>query len=151
MIVKERSPLERLKTSKAIKNQSGFSLVEIIVVLAIIGGIMTLLAPRIFQNKQKSNQRIAKIQLAKIANAVNEFYADCDQLPESLDNLLDDPGPDVCESWGPDSYVKEKDLIDPWKGDITYEGGGSGFILKSYGADGTEGGEGYDSDVEHES
>ena len=151
MVIQKKSSLERLKSNKGTKHQEGFSLVEIIVVLAIIGGIMTLLAPRIFQNKQKSNQRIAKIQLAKVANSINEFYADCDQLPESLDNLLDDPGPDVCESWGPDSYVKEKDLIDPWKGDIVFESSGSGFVLRSYGADGTEGGEGYDSDIEHES
>lgn len=130
--------------------QSGFSLVEIIVVLAIIGGIMTLLAPRIFSNKQKANQRTAKIQLAKVANSVNEFYADCNQLPESLDNLLDDPGADICESWGPDAYAKRKELIDPWKGDIVFEKTGSGFTLKSLGADGVEGGEGYDADVVHD-
>ena len=141
---------EGKKVLEASKNQKGFSLVEIIVVLAIIGGIMTLLAPRIFSNKQKANQRTAKIQLAKVANAINEFYADCNQLPESLENLLDNPGEDVCESWGPDAYAKEKELIDPWKGDILYEQTGSGFVLKSLGADGAEGGEGYDSDVEHE-
>jgi general secretion pathway protein G len=122
---------EESNSLKAVKNQKGFSLVEIIVVLAIIGGIMTLLAPRIFSNKQKANQRTAKIQLAKVANAINEFYADCNQLPESLDNLLDDPGEDVCETWGPDAYAKEKELIDPWKGDILYEQTGSGFVLKS--------------------
>jgi len=130
--------------------QKGFSLIEIIVVLAIIGGITTLLAPRIFSNKQKAAQKTAKIQLAKVAGAINSFYADCDQLPDSLDNLLEDPGEGVCESWGPDAYAKEKELIDPWKGDILYESTGSGFVLTSLGADGSEGGEGYDKDVEHE-
>lgn len=141
---------EEKKVLEASKNQKGFSLVEIIVVLAIIGGIMTLLAPRIFSNKQKANQRTAKIQLAKVANSINEFYADCNQLPESLENLLDNPGEDICESWGPDAYAKERELIDPWKGDILYEQTGSGFVLKSLGADGNEGGDGYDSDIEHE-
>ena len=142
--------VEAKNVERSLKKQKGFSLVEIIVVLAIIGGIMTLLAPRVFQNKQKADQRTAKIQLAKVANAINEFYADCNQLPESLDNLLDNPGEDICESWGPDPYAKEKELIDPWKGDIIYEESGSGFTLKSLGADGAENGSGYDADITHE-
>lgn len=130
--------------------QKGFSLVEIIVVLTIIGGIMTLLAPRIFENKGKANMKTARIQIAKIENAINAFYADCDQLPESLDQLMEDPGSDVCESWGPDPYAKSKELRDPWKNDFEYELSGSKFVIKSLGADGSEGGEGYDADITSE-
>ena len=130
--------------------QKGFTLVEILVVLGIIGVITTLLLPNVLSSGEKAKRKTTTIQLAKISNAINEFYSDCDQLPEDLDNLLDDPGPDICESWGPDSYVKEKELMDPWKGDIIFERTGSKFILKSLGADGVEGGEDFDEDIEFE-
>lgn len=130
-----------------LKNQKGMTLIEILVVLAIIGGVMALIAPNIFGNKQKANMRTAKIMLSKLENSINEFYNDCDQLPDSLDQLVSAPSSDVCESWGPDAYAKEKELRDPWKNDIVYEQTNNGFVLKSFGKDGAPGGEGYDADI----
>lgn len=131
-------------------SQKGMSLVEILVVLAIIGGVMSILAPRIFDNKNKANMRTAKLVIAKIESSINEFYNDCDQLPDSLDQLVDEPGGDVCENWGPNPYVKPKDLLDPWKNELVYEQTGSGFELKSLGQDGAPGGDGFAKDISSE-
>lgn len=130
--------------------QKGMSLIEILVVLGIIGSVMALLAPSIFGNKQKANVRTAKIIIAKIENSINEFYNDCDQLPDSLDQLVEEPGEAVCENWGPNPYVKSKDLLDPWKNELVYEQTGSGFKLTSLGQDGAPGGEGFDKDIDNE-
>lgn len=135
---------------KRLINQSGFSLVEILVVLAILGGVMALVAPNIFGNQQKANVRTAKIILAKLEGTINEFYSDCGQLPDSLEQLVNAPGGDVCESWGPNPYAKEKDLQDPWKNEILYEQTSGGIKLTSLGKDGSPGGEGFDADITNE-
>ena len=54
-----------MRIDKSRRLQSGMSLVEILVVLAIIGGVMALIAPNVFGNKQKANVRTAKIIMAK--------------------------------------------------------------------------------------
>lgn len=130
--------------------QSGMSLVEILVVLAIIGGVMALIAPNVFGNKQKAAMKTASIMISKLESAINEFYNDCDQLPDSLEQLTSAPSSDVCESWGPTAYVKEKELLDPWKNEFVYEQTSDGFKIVSLGKDGAPGGEGFDADIDNE-
>lgn len=133
------------------KNQKGLTLVEILIVLGIIGTVMTVLAPRIFGSRDKSKVKITKLQMGKIGSALEEFYSDCDQYPESLDQLLTAPSSDVCESWGPVAYLKsEKDLLDQWKTPYSYSLEGGNYILISYGKDKEPDGEGFDADLSSE-
>ena len=139
-----------MRTDKSRRLQSGMSLVEILVVLAIIGGVMALIAPNVFGNKQKANVRTAKIIMAKLESAINEYYNDCDQMPDSLGDLVESPGDDACSSWGPSAYAKEKEILDPWKNELVYEQTNDGFKLVSLGKDGAPGGEGFDADIEND-
>lgn len=128
--------------------QKGMSLIEILVVLAIIGTIAATVGRSVFGSKEKSKVGTAKIQISKIENAVNEFYNDCDQLPDSLDQLLNQPSSDVCESWGlGGAYAKARDLRDPWKNDFLYEQTSEGFTITSFGKGGSQGGEGLEKDL----
>jgi len=139
---------EAVRSKRSMRLQSGMSLVEILVVLAIIGGVMALIAPNVFGNKEKANQRTAKIIMAKLSSSINEYYNDCNQMPDSLNDLVTSPGDDACDSWGPQPYAKEKEILDPWGNDLVYEQTSNGFTLVSLGKDGAPGGEGFDSDIE---
>lgn len=139
-----------MRVEKNRRLQSGMSLVEILVVLAIIGGVMSLIAPSVFGNKQKANQKTAKIVMAKLESSINEYYNDCDQMPDSLNDLVTNPGEDACTQWGPNPYAKEKEILDPWKNEIVYEQNSDGFKLTSLGKDGAPGGEGFDADIDNE-
>lgn len=139
------------RVNSRIKNQSGMSLIEILVVLGIIVTIGATVARNVFGSREASKVKVAKLQITKVENMVNEFYNDCDQLPDSLDQLIEAPSSDVCESWGlGGAYAKSKDLIDPWKGDFIYEQTDQGFFIKSLGKDGSEGGEGLNKDISSE-
>lgn len=134
-----------------LKNQRGFTLVEIMIVLVILGGLFALIGPSIFGQKDRANQSMAKIQISKLASAVELFYNDCDQYPSDLTQLSQKPSEDVCENWQPKGYVKnEKDLKDPWKRDFIYEVEGGGFIIRSLGKDGQPGGAEFDKDISSE-
>lgn len=142
------SKLKILKTKLA-KNifrtakSAGFSLVEIMIVLAILGTIMGLVAQRIGKNRQKAQRKEAVIQMQNIADALSMYYNDCGHYPKSLKGLIEaDP---ECSNWT-DAYYKGK-TVDPWGSDFTYELNGSDFILKSFGEDKREGGTGLAKDI----
>lgn len=139
------------KNTEERKGQRGLTLTEILIVLVILGGVMSLLAPRIFGQRQKANVRMAKLAIGKLSSSLEEFYSDCDQYPDSLDQLLSAPGDDVCESWGPDPYVKgEKALKDPWKNQFDYKIEGGNYVIVSFGKDGEPSGDGFDKDISSE-
>lgn len=133
------------------KFQKGFTLVEIMIVLVILGGLFTLLGGRVFGQRDRANVTVAKIQISKITSAIELFYNDCDQYPQQLQQLVQKPGEDVCENWQPKGYLKnEKDLKDPWKNEFVYEVEGGGFIVRSLGKDKQPGGEEFDKDISSE-
>lgn len=133
--------------TNSLRNQRGMTLIEIMIVIAILGGLMAILAQRIMGGKDKANVGQAKIQMSNIASALNMYYNDCGKFPGSLDNLItQDP---ACTNWGPEAYLK-KAQSDPWNNPFGYESTGSEFTLKSFGKDGREGGSGYGADILYE-
>lgn len=131
--------------SRPLRQQAGMTLVEIMIVLAIIGAIVALLTNTVGGALDKSKVREAKIQMGQITQALNMYYTDCGALPKSLEGLAK---PDAdCKNWGPEAYYKKK-LKDPWNNDFIYEATSSGgFNLKSLGKGGKEGGTGYEADI----
>ena len=127
-----------------IKNDKGMTLIEILIVIAIIGTLMTVLAQRILGGKDKANVGQARIQMGQISDSLQMYYNDCGKYPQSLDNLVtQDP---ACANWGPEPYLRKAPL-DPWGNPFSYELNGTDFTLKSLGKDGREGGSGAAADI----
>jgi general secretion pathway protein G len=129
--------------------QSGFTLIEIIIVVIIMSMIAALVVPRLFKKVEKSKQQITKTQIIMIENAVKMFKLDTGRYPssdEGLKALLEKP--DAANNWdGP--YLEKGIPKDPWGRDylFIYPGKNYTFEIVSHGADGKEGGEGENKDI----
>lgn len=128
-------------------NQIGMTLVEIMVVIAIIAGITSVLVSTVTGRLKAAKLKQAKIQLAEVGKALEVYYTDCGSYPSpevGLKALLE--APEGCSNWGPEPYLK-KFPKDPWGHDFVYTLSGNNYSLKSLGADGKEGGTGADADI----
>jgi general secretion pathway protein G len=138
----------RRRSSKA--RQRGFTLVEILVVITIIGLIMSLVGPRVLNYLSDSKVKAAKIQIQSFTSALELFYLDAGRYPtssEGLTALVKSTG--GLSAWnGP--YLKGGALPnDPWGKPYVYRSPGerSPFEITSFGADGVEGGSGAAADI----
>ena len=132
------------------RSQAGFTLVEILVVITIIGLIMGLVGPRVLNYLTESKAKAAKIQIESFSSALDLFFLDTGRYPsssEGLGALVQRPG--AIASWnGP--YVKGGVIPnDPWGHPYVYRSPGQHgtYDLISYGADGQEGGTGTAADI----
>lgn len=128
------------------QRQTGFSLIELLVVLVIIGLIMGLLVPNIMSRGEDAKHRAAKAEIQRLSMAVDEFYLDNGSAPPDLKALVRKPS--AADNWnGP--YVNESNLTDPWDNTYTYRFPGEHreFDIFSFGADGSPGGEGPNADI----
>ncbi|GAA0815168.1 type II secretion system major pseudopilin GspG [Colwellia asteriadis] len=127
---------------------SGFTLVELLIVMVILGLLSAIVAPRMFSKVSSAKVGTAKAQMQVLATALDSYRLDIGYYPENLNQLLSSED----ESWdGP--YFPQAIPQDPWKNDYEYsrtasEQSGEGFSLKSLGRDKKVGGEGEDADVE---
>ena len=131
---------------RPIASQSGFTLIELAVVILLIGGIVALAANQIVGAKNKSNYKLTETQLNLLSQKVGEYQSDVGSLPESLDALVTAPG--NADGWlGP--YSKAPQLKDAWGTAIEFRnpGADSEFELVSLAADKKPGGEGVDKDI----
>lgn len=133
-------------------NNKGMTLIEIMIVMIILGGLLAFLGKSVMDNFQKSRVKQAKIQIAEVSKQLEVYNSDCQKFPtteQGLQALVTNPGADACPNWGPNPYQKSLPK-DPWGGAFIYESDGSTFTLKSLGRDKKEGGEGYDKDLSSE-
>ncbi|MEM9301830.1 MAG: type II secretion system major pseudopilin GspG [Pseudomonadota bacterium] len=125
----------------------GFSLIEILVVLVILGLLAGLVLPNVYSRLSGAKSKAAKTQIVVIQNGVDGFMLDVGRLPNSLNELVEAPGD--AEFWnGP--YVRKQALKDPWQQEWVYRKpgqGGAAYDILSYGEDGSPGGEGNNRDV----
>lgn len=131
---------------RPLTSQSGFTLIELAVVILLIGGIVALAANNIVGAKNKSSYKLAQTQLDLLVQKVSEYESDVGSLPDSLDALV--KAPSNSDGWlGP--YTNEKQLKDPWGIAIEYRSPGTDadFELVSLAADKKSGGEGVDKDI----
>jgi len=130
--------------------RAAFTMVEILVVVAIIGVLAAVIAPSFIGRIGQAKQGVAKQKVSEIEKAVEIFRTDYGRYPQTLDELVRRPS-DIAEAkWNPPS-LKSKDLIDPWDRPFVYKYPGDHsevpFDLYSLGADNTEGGERENADV----
>jgi general secretion pathway protein G len=126
--------------------QGGFTLVELLLVLVILALIAGLVLPGIIGKAEGAKVRAAASQISRIAMSVESFYLDTGKTPDSLDELVDEPG-DVAGWNGP--YIKRSILKDPWGREYQFRSPGQhgDFDIYSLGADGQSGGEGKNADI----
>jgi len=132
-----------------LSNRQGFTLVELLVVMAIIALLAALVAPKVFPKLGKGKTAAAQAQIELFGQALDQYRLDTGHYPtteQGLQSLVTNPGVDKWQ--GP--YLK-KNVIppDPWGKAYNYQNPGSHgeYDLWSYGRDGTPGGEGEDKDV----
>ena len=120
----------------------GFTLIEILVVIAIIVVLAGMIAPKLLRHVGKAKQSVAKNNIIAIENAVNIFSLTYERLPDKLDELVNRPAYIEEADWNSPT-LKAKNLLDPWGKEYIYRQPGEhgAFDLYSLGKDGQEGGE----------
>lgn len=129
---------------------AGFTLLELLVVIVIIGLLAGLVAPRYFDQVGKSNTKIAKAQINSLEKALDQYRLDVGSYPTTELGLgALDTRPQNMEKWdGP--YLKKSVPPDPWGHPYIYKFPGDHGIdydLSSLGSDGQAGGTGEAADV----
>ena len=115
-------------------NSAGFTLIEILVVVIIIGFIASLIAPNIMGRFERSKEEIAKAQVDMLSSGVMSFKVDMNRYPANLGELIQSKEP----KWRGPYLSKQKLPKDPWDRDYVFKAPGEhgAFDLYSLGADG---------------
>lgn len=138
-----------IRTRHKTNEQGGFTLMELLVVLAILGLLMSLVGPRVLSQLGGAKTKTAAIQIKDLEQSLEMYKLDVGRFPstgEGLAALVAKPAGSV--GWnGP--YLKSDVPVDPWKRAYLYKYPGEHAELDifSYGQNGTPGGEGEDADV----
>jgi general secretion pathway protein G len=133
--------------------QQGFTLIEMLVVLTIVGLLVGLVGPRIFGKADTAKVQAANTQVKMLKGALETMHLDIGRYPNAAEGLalLSAPPADefTKKRWrGP--YLDEALPLDPWGTPYQYSVPGANnqpFALYALGADGKRGGEGFDADV----
>jgi general secretion pathway protein G len=136
------------------KKQKGFTLIEIMVVVVIIGILIGLVAPNIVGNVDEARVTAAKADISTLVDALERYYMDNSAYPttdQGLPALVEKPtvSPEP-KNWRAQGYIKRKKMLqDPWSNEYRYiSPGASGpYDLYSLGSDSQEGGEGVQADI----
>jgi general secretion pathway protein G len=123
-------------------SRAGFTLIEIMVVIAIIGLLATIIAPNVVRHFKEAQVTTTKTKMAGVKQALDEYRMKHTKLPDTLDALLE---PDEKNLGEP--YLEQENIEDAWGQTFQYTKQGNKFDLVSLGADGVEGGENEDADI----
>ncbi|NLZ06315.1 MAG: type II secretion system major pseudopilin GspG [Phycisphaerae bacterium] len=141
-----------MKESKRRQIRTGFTMVELMAVLIILGLLAGVVVKNFVGQTERAKVTTTKASLRQLASAVNQFYMDTNRYPtedEGLYALIEAP-PDVTNVQ-PGGYLDTTEVpTDGWGREFIYElypESGKPFVIKSLGADGLDGGEDYNADL----
>ena len=134
---------------------SGFTLIELMAVIVILGILYMLVMPRIFGRVEDARITAARVQIQSFEQALILFYYDNGFYPgteQGLQALIEKPSTGrIPEKWREAGYLAKKRVpADPWNNDYVYLSPGTDgeeYEIISYGRDGREGGQGPDADI----
>jgi len=135
------------------QQQAGFTLIEIMVVILILGLLATLVVQSLRGATDKAKRTKAMADIAELKTALDRYYIDNGSYPNSdqgLQALVTPPGqgsqPQTA-NYEEGGYIRRIPL-DPWNNPYVYQSDGNTYTLKSLGADGAEGGSGKNADID---
>jgi len=141
-----------MKTLRA-STQRGFTLIEIMVVVVIIGVLGAIVVPQFMSRPDQAKVTAAHTDIQAISTALEMYRLDTFNYPstqQGLEALVTRPsGTPLAKNWNPQGYLKSLP-VDPWGTPYQYLNPGShsaGYDLFSFGADGVQGGEGFATDI----
>ncbi|MFM9862889.1 MAG: type II secretion system major pseudopilin GspG [Micropepsaceae bacterium] len=142
--------MRRTKKRQRRQLERGYSLLELLVVLAILGLIIAIAAPRLIGYFEASKAKTAKIQISNLATAMDLYYLSNGGYPteeQGLKALVERP--ETATAWDGPYLNKADGIIDPWGRPYVYKQPGvhGKFDISSLGADGKEGGTSEDADM----
>ena len=133
--------------------QRGFTLIEIMVVVVIIGVLGAIVVPQFMSRPDQAKVTAARTDIQAISTALEMYRLDTFNYPstqQGLEALVTRPtGTPLARNWNPQGYLKSLP-VDPWGTPYQYLNPGThsaGYDLFSFGADGVQGGEGFATDI----
>ena len=147
------NPVSVLSARARHPGRSGFTLIEIMVVIVIIGLLAALVLPRIAGQAEKSRRVVAKTQIRAFQDALDQFEAEQGFYPsaeEGLEELASRPARVSEDRWPAGGYLRQPRVpLDPWGHEYAYfyPGSEGDYEVVCYGADGQPGGSGVDADI----
>lgn len=138
------------RRESAQRTMAGFTLLELLVVLVILGLLASLVGPQVLRHVGSSKTQTAALQIQELGAALDLYRLEVGRYPttqQGLEALVKQPS--GATNWNGPYLSKNVVRQDPWGNDYKYEAPGSHgeYDLYSLGADGQEGGEGENQDV----
>lgn len=137
------------------ERKKGFTFIELMAVVIILGILAMYVMPRIFGRIDEAKATAAKVQIKSFEQALRLFYLDNNFYPsteQGLEALVEKPTTGkIPEKWREGGYLEKNTIpVDPWGHPYVYLSpgrNGEDYEIISYGKDGQEGGAGYDADI----
>jgi general secretion pathway protein G len=139
--------------SRAIHDNRGFTLTEMLVVVALIALLGTFVTTNVINKFSQAKVSATITQIKQIGTILDDFRRECGFYPltdQGLDALVHKPsGGRECKNYDPEGYIKGgKVPKDAWSNDFIYVSDGNKYQIRSLGADGQEGGDGLNKDLD---
>lgn len=140
---------------RTLMRPEGFTLIELMVVIVILGILAAIIAPRVMGRADEAKVTEAKVQIKNFETALKMYRLDNGRYPsteQGLEALVEKPSTGaIPKNWREGGYLeKKKAPVDPWGNRYVYVSPGlhGDYDIVSYGADGVKGGEKFDADIE---